>query len=68
MRFGISQAGHPLTAQTETPPGVGARWNFQYQWSLQRGDSGFTTGNGGKDIDWHVNVQVISFALEGFIG
>jgi len=42
--------------------------NFQYKRSLQGGDADFPTGNGGEDIDRQVNVQVISFALEGVIG
>ena len=60
--------GHALAAQTETPPGVGPRWNLQYQRLVQAGDAGFTAGNGGEYINRYVNVQVISFALKGFIG
>ena len=55
-RFGIAQVGHAFAAQAETPPGIGPGGNLKYQHLLQGGDVNFTAGNGGKDIDRHVNV------------
>ena len=68
MRIGIAQMGHPLAAQAETSPGVGPGWNLQYHRPLHGGDVGFAASNSGKYIDRRLQVQVISFTLEGVIG
>ena len=60
--------GHALAAQAETLSGIGAGRDRQDERLFQGGDADFATGNGGKNINRHIHVQVIASALEGFIG